>query len=388
MKQISFLSSVSFYLVFSAIPQVHGKDLASYMSGIYWVAGAPKGLKANDVEFENKYLPLVDKTLKENKYLSGIYIEIPWNAVEPEEQKFDLGRVDKIVDLARKNRKFYKLNLIPGQHTPSFVLQNGAQAINTSIVNPGRPNYGQKVQIPVPWDKTYQKYFYRALSQISNRYKDDKQFIAISMTIACYMGPEWHLPQTEEARVQWKKYDENYMERIKETWCAAIDQFAELFPNQQLCLEASGDPLGRHKEGNEIIDYGATKFPNRFTIQTDQLHGRHENSGYFAFDRVVKYKDRIHHGFQDLAGWQGSGERQGSMEMTAYNFIVADSEFLEILLGDGSNMKTTEKLYGILNQAKELGVVKYKEKLIQDGKFRLREDDHYDPQKAANQNHL
>ena len=51
-------------------------------------------------------------------------------------------------------------------------------------------------------------------------------------------------------------------------------------------------------------------------------------------------------------------------------------------------MKTTEKLYGILNQAKELGVVTYKEKLIQDGKFRLREDDHYDPEKAANQNHL
>ena len=58
MKKISSLSSVSFYLVFSAIPQVQGKDLANYMSGIYWVAGAPKGLKANDVEFENKYLPL------------------------------------------------------------------------------------------------------------------------------------------------------------------------------------------------------------------------------------------------------------------------------------------------------------------------------------------
>jgi hypothetical protein len=148
MKKLSFLSSVSFYVVFSAIPQVHGKDLANYMSGIYWVAGAPKGLKANDVEFENKYLPLVDKTLKENKYLSGIYIEIPWNAVEPEEQKFDLGRIDKIVELARKNRKFYKLNLIPGQHTPSFVLQNGAQAINTSIVNPHRPSYGTKSSDP------------------------------------------------------------------------------------------------------------------------------------------------------------------------------------------------------------------------------------------------
>ena len=159
MKQISFLSSVSVYLVFSAIPQVHGKDLANYMSGIYWVAGAPRGLKATKVEFENKYLPMVDKTLKENKYLSGIYIEIPWNAIEPENGKLDLSRVDKIVELALQNGKFYKLNLIPGQHTPSFVFQNGAQAINSSIVNPDRPNYGQKVQIPVPWDKTYQKYF-------------------------------------------------------------------------------------------------------------------------------------------------------------------------------------------------------------------------------------
>ena len=118
------------------------------------------------------------------------------------------------------------------------------------------------------------------------------------------------------------------MERIKTTWYAAVDQICRIdFPIKQLCLEASGDPLGGRKEGNEIIEYGATKFPNRFIIQTDQLHGRDEISGYFAFDRAVKYQDRIHHGFQDLAAWQGSGERQGSMEMTAYNFIVADSEF-------------------------------------------------------------
>ena len=51
------LSAVSFYVVFSAIPQVHGKDLANYMSGIYWVAGARKGLKANDVELRINIFP-------------------------------------------------------------------------------------------------------------------------------------------------------------------------------------------------------------------------------------------------------------------------------------------------------------------------------------------
>lgn len=386
MKNISFLSSVTFYLFLNAIPQVHGKDVANYMSGIYWVAGAPKGLRATETEFENKYLPMVDRTLKGNKYLSGIYLEIPWKLIELEDGKLDFSRVDRIVELVRKYKKFYKLNLITGQHTPQFVFQNGAEAINTSIINPARPNYGQKVQIPVPWDKTYQKYFYRALSEVSKRYKEDNQFIAIAMTVACYMSPEWHLPMRPEEMAQWRRLDVNYAEKIKETWCEAIDRYAELFPNQQLCLEASDDPLHAHKEANEIIEYGATKFPRRFTIQTDQLDGKKEDSGYFAFDRVVRYKDRIHHGFENLAEWRGGPNgAQGSMEMTVYNFLVADSEYLEILLDDGTNIETTEKFYETLNQAKELGVDKYKEKLIQDGKFRPRENN---PRDAARLNHL
>jgi hypothetical protein len=391
MKKICLLSSVSLCVTFGAILQLHGKGLANHMSGIYWMGDVDRGLlRENDVDFQNKYLPMVDKTLRENKYLSGIYIEIPWKAIEPEEGRFDFGRLDKIVDLVRKNNKFYKLNLLAGQVTPSFVFQNGAQAINTSIVNPTRYNYGQKIQIPVPWDKTYQKYFYRALNELSKRYKDDSQFVAIAMTIAMYMGPEWHLPMTEADMAQWQRYDPNYLERIKETWCAAIDRYSELFPNQQLVLEAADDPLHAHQVGNEIVAYGAAKFPDRFTIQTDQLNGRMENSGYFAFDRVVKYKDRIHHGFEDLAGWQfaPSAARQGSMEMTVYNFIVADSEYLEVWYGDGVNMETTKKLHEMLNQAKELGVAKYKEKLIQEGKFRPRISERYGAPKTPHENLL
>src|SRR5262252_8157156 len=110
MKKISFLASVSFYLVFSVLFQVNGKDLANYMSGIYWMGDVDRGLlRENDVDFQNKYLPMVDKTLRENIYLSGIYIEIPWKAIEPEEGKFDFRRLDKIVELVRKNKKSYKL---------------------------------------------------------------------------------------------------------------------------------------------------------------------------------------------------------------------------------------------------------------------------------------
>src|SRR6266550_9514888 len=93
----------------------------------------------------------------------------------------------------------------------------------------------QKVQIPVPWDKTYQKYFYRAFSEISKRYKEDNQLIAIAMTIACYMGPEWHLPKTEEDRVQWKKIrsklygkDQRDLVRSHRSICRIISQSTTL----------------------------------------------------------------------------------------------------------------------------------------------------------------
>src|SRR5258705_6830959 len=44
------------------------------------------------------------------------------------------------------------------------------------------------------------------------------------------MGPEWHLPQTEEDRVQWKKYDPNYMEGSKRPGAQPSINLQNYFP--------------------------------------------------------------------------------------------------------------------------------------------------------------
>ena len=65
--------------------------------------------------------------------------------------------------------------------------------------------------------------------------------------------------------------------------------------------------------------------------------------------------------------------------MTAYNFILADSEYLEVWHGDGMNMETLRRLTSALTEAQTLGPEKYKEKLLAEGKFLRPEDDHWDP---------
>ena len=63
-------------------------------------------------------------------------------------------------------------------------------------------------------------------------------------------------------------------------------------------------------------------------------------------------------------------ERQGTMEMTVYNFLQADSEYLEVWWGDGKNKDTCKELLELINHARNIGFDKYKAELIRTGKYK------------------
>lgn len=365
----AFLGILSFQLC--ALNAQSPEQRKKQMEGIYWTG-----------PFQKARLDQFDQNLKRNPYLAGVYIGIRWNEFEPANGAFDFSRIDPLIKSAGGNHKSYKLALMPGSTTPSFVYEEGAKGLKIRVMNPNRSNYGQELSAPVPWDPTYQKYFFRALEQISQRYKDDPYFISVAITIANLQSPEWGWSPDagKENASQWRR-DPDYPGKLKQCWILAIDQFAKLFPKQQLCLEASSTPLGLEQVADEIIEYGISRYPERFTIQTNQLMGRKDMSGARPFQRILKYKNKIHHGFQNLAGWTSprNSARQGTMEMTAYNFILADSEYLEVWHGDGMNMETLRRLTSALTEAQTLGPEKYKEKLLAEGKFLRPEDDHWDP---------
>jgi hypothetical protein len=128
-----------------------------------------------------------------------------------------------------------------------------------------------------------------------------------------------------------------------------------------------------------IVEYGLSKYPERFTIQNDQLTGRKEDTGTQSYDIVQKYRDRAHHGFQSLAGFTHSGERMGSMEMAALNVVHADGEYWELWHGDGMNPQICGAIDKAWREAKQLGYDGYKKKLIANGSYRQQSDDTYRP---------
>jgi acetyl esterase/lipase len=323
---------------------LHKTEQQRLMRGIYWMGGTGRSLSKDDIYFE-RYFKRFKKNLQNNPHIAGVYLAIRWKDFEPQDNKYKFDRLDRLIQAIRDAGKTYKLSLVPGVHTPDFVYQNGAAKLSTKVSNKFRPNYGEAVNVPLPWDKKYQTYFFQAVGELAKHYASDKQLIAVSMTIANFMSPELHLPHSKADIKQWQQYS-NYQQKITQAWKTSLDRFATLFPEQRLCVELSMPLSGMGGEVEDMIEYGIKHYPQRFTIQSDQLNGKHDNMNIFSYRTILKYKDQLHNGFQNVAGWRypKSRQRQGSMEQTVTNYNRTGAEYFEIWFGDGENVEICKKL--------------------------------------------
>jgi len=82
----------------------------------------------------------------------------------------------------------------------------------------------------------------------------------------------------------------------------------------------------------------------------------------------MKHKDAVRNGFQSLATFDDP-ERQGTVEMSVYNFLGAGAEYWELWHGDGQDRGLCNRIQRELVLAEKLGREKYKETLELEGKF-------------------
>jgi hypothetical protein len=306
--------------------------------------------------------------VRANPHLSGVCLHIGWKDIEKEPGKLDFSAIDKSVAVLRRIGMKYELGIKPGVDTPPFVYQQGAQSFETQIKNPHRPNFGAAVAIPVPWDPKYQENFSRLIARLGDRYSSDPLCVSVVLTCANFMSKEMHLPKTPEDRAKWAGMG-NYEAKLLDVYKKYTDEWAKAFPKQQVSLHLSQalDLPPSFFEG--IIDYGVSKYPERFTIQNCQLTGRREDTGALSYDLIQKYRDRAHHGFQSLAGFSHNGQRMGSIEMAALNVVHAKGEYWELWRGDGINTETTAAIANAWEEARKLGYDAYKQKLIAEGRY-------------------
>jgi hypothetical protein len=270
----------------------------------------------------------------------------------------------------------YQLGFGAGVNTPPYVYTEGAQPFATRARNPHRANFGQEVVIPVPWDPIYQRDFSRVIKQLGERYANDPLCVSVVLTCANFMGGEMHLPKSPEDLAKWRALG-NYEEKLLEVYKKYTDEWAKAFPRQEISLHLSKVLDMPPQFCERVIDYGLSKYPDRFSIQNCQLTGRREDTGMMTYDLIQKYRDQGHHGFQSLASLAHGSERMGSIEMAVLNVVHAQGEYWELWHGDGMSVETSTATARVWEEARRLGYNAYKNKLISEGEYRTRDEDDY-----------
>jgi hypothetical protein len=309
-----------------------------------------------------------EAAIRGNPHLSGICLSVGWREIENEAGKPDFSSIDKAVAVLRRIGMKYELGIKPGVESPPFVYQQGAQSVETQIRNPHKRNFGAAVKIPVPWDAKYQENFSRIIARLGEHYSSDPLCVSVVLTCANFMSKEMHLPKTPEDRAKWSAMGD-YGAKLLSVYKKYTDEWAKAFPKQQVTLHLSQVLNLPPSFFDGIIDYGLSKYPERFTIQNCQLTGRKEDTGTPSYDLIQKYQNRAHHGFQSVAGFSHGGERMGSMEMAVLNVVHANGEYWELWHGDGMNPQTSAAIESAWQEGKKLGYDAYKEKLVSEGRY-------------------
>jgi acetyl esterase/lipase len=344
------------------------------LHGFHWMIGPRYGLEGSQQQFE-RLLRVIDRNLSHNPYITGVYIIYHWRLLEPRPGQFDFSRLDRVIEQVRRHGRYYKLAINPGIYSPDWLYAKGAEAFDTLGSNPARKQIYQKpIRIPVPWDPVFQASYFDTLAKVAEHYGNDPQFRAITLTVATFMSPEWHLPKSPDDLRQWQTLGE-YPGRLEQAWERGIDRFATLFPNQFLVLEASSYPLGLKALGDTVVQYGATRYAGRFAIQINQLHGRRDQAEQPGYRKLLDYRKKygadLLIGLQNLKGWGSERlrEKQGSMQMTTYNFIQAGGDYWELWFKDGMSRDLCEELDSLKQQAENSGLIAFRQKLNEERKY-------------------
>src|SRR4029078_70209 len=179
-----------------------------------------------------------------------------------------------------------------------------------------------------------------AIAQLGEHYASDPLCVSVVLTCANFLSAEMHLPKRGEDLAKWKALG-NYEGRLLDVYKKYTDEWAKAFPRQEISLHVSKVLDLSPQFCEQVIDYGLSKYPDRFSMQSCQLTGRREDTGVMTYDLIQRYRDRAHHGFQSLAGLKRPDGRMGSPEIAALNLVHAGAEYWELWQGDGFSVTTS-----------------------------------------------
>ncbi len=223
-----------------------------------------------------------------NPGITGILTGGLWSEIEKEEGVYDWSGIDaKISQAAQAGFKVsLKIQASPAR-APDWLKNNPkVQKIEVIDTNPHhRQSYCRKLSYPVFWDPIFHERRKELFRAAGKRYSNNPNIVAIMVSFANFYSQDWHIPHakgcldcngdgTKEVCIDQAQdwLDSGYTtEKMFAIGKEIIDTAAKAFSNQALKLPLA--PTHKKLDGSAtrlvemIVDYGYSKYPDRFFIQ-------------------------------------------------------------------------------------------------------------------------
>jgi hypothetical protein len=303
--------------------------------------------------------------LRDNPLITGISLKIWWNHVHPEKNIVYWDKLERLIALVASHGKVINLSLIPGYHTPEWVYAEGVLKIGPI------PFRNEARYAPVFWSGGYLKLLTADIQAIAQHYGDDPRVSSITIQGHNYQGEEMHgIPVTFLTPYGFSR------EMVVENWKYWIDTYGQLFPHKKLILVISQMYPGYPDLPFEIADYFVKTYQGRAILQTHQLHGRDESQ--LLSDTIVRQLSAYAPTSHELVGsFKEQPARQGTAEMTVYNFIRNGNPlYLQLWRRDSSDPHYAQALIAAMHMYEHLEVKAIKAQLQHERLYREHADWH------------
>lgn len=279
--------------------------------------------------------------------LTGVSLRASWSECQPKEDSWNWSFDDEI-KRARKAGKKVMLRVAPGENSPEWVFQSGIKTFTFEDNNPHHATFGQKRQMPIPWDPIYLKKWTAFVQALGKKYAEDDSVVLVHVTGPVKAGGEMHLPKTKIDKQNWDKAGYS-KEKLVQAWKTVIDAYGEAFPKTGLAINVS-IPLWNDGVVEEVLAYAKEKWGKRLHVQHNALAAK-TKEGFRPQYWVRSYKDKATVGFQLLSSVTPQGKFNdegrrfgGTLKEGFQKGLDAGASYFEIYPVDLSNEETAKDI--------------------------------------------
>ncbi len=235
-----------------------------------------------------------------NPNVTGFFIRVSWQSVEPEENQFDWTFIDNEMSKAVAYGKKVSIGIIAGDLTPHWQ-NNPFTFLDFKIIPHDGDGHARWTSIPIPWETPFLNAYTNLIKALKEHLSQKASFYnVVSIIKICGINQE-----TAETRLPYE--DSTYVEgidtasnapaiwiangytqnKVYNAWKYIAEACQENFPDKDLDMAIIPDPNGfpaidnmgklilenLNTTTNDLVKIAANQYGNKIIVQYNSFHG-------------------------------------------------------------------------------------------------------------------